>query len=97
MAWKEICAISLISIILMLALPNANASSDALSDLNSSISSFDDSRMDTQDLAFYLVTHGFDVTPKDGYVEANLGGKIYKLTPNGKAPGLASIMALIAP
>ena len=85
--------ISLLSIVLMLALPNVNASSDALSDLKSSISAFDDPRMDTQDLAFYLVTHGFDVTPKCGYVEANLGGKIYKLTPNGQAPGLASIAA----
>ena len=53
--------------------------------------------MDTQDLAFYLATHGFDVTPKGGYVEANLVGRVYKLTPNGLAPGLASITALIAP
>ena len=93
MAWKEICAISLLTIVLMLALPTVNASSDALSDLKASISAFDDPRMDTQDLAFYLATHGFDVTLKDGYVEANLGGRIYKLTPNGLAPGLCSIAA----
>jgi hypothetical protein len=89
MAWKEIGAI--LSIVLMLALPNVNASSDALSDLKSLISGFDDPQMDTQDLAFYLVTHGFDAIPKGGYVEANLGGKIYKLTPNGSAPGLCNI------
>jgi len=77
----------------MLSLPTVNASSDALSDLKASLSAFDDPRMDTQDLAFYLVTHGFDVTPKDGYVEANLGGKIYKLTPNSQAPGLCNVAA----
>ena len=93
MAWKEICAISLLLIVIMLALPTVNASSDDLSDLKSSISAFDDPHMDTQDLAFYLVTHGFDVTPKDGYVEANLAGKIYKLTPNGSAPGICNIAA----
>ena len=43
--------------------------------------------MDTQDLAFYLATHGFDVTPKNGYVEANLGGRIYKLTPQWPGTG----------
>ena len=93
MAWKEICAISLLLIVIMLALPTVNASSDDLLDLKSSISAFDDPHMDTQDLAFYLVTHGFDVTPKNGYVEANLAGKIYKLTPNGSAPGICNIAA----
>ena len=93
MAWKEICAISLLSIVLMLALPTVNASSEALSDLKSSISAFDDPRMDTQDLAFYLVTHGFDASPRGDYVEVHHGGQVYKLTPNGQAPGLASIAA----
>jgi hypothetical protein len=31
--------------------------------------------------------------PKIGFVEVDLGGKICKLTPNGSAPGLASIAA----
>ena len=93
MAWKEICALSLISITIMLALPTVNASSDSLSDLKSSISGFDDPRMGTEDLAFFLVSHGFDATPKDGFVEVDLGGHIYKLTPNGSAPGLASVTA----
>jgi hypothetical protein len=57
----------------------------------STVSSFDDPRMDAQDLAFYLATHGIDATPQGGYVVADLGGDIYKLTPNGAAPGLASI------
>ncbi len=93
MAWKEIGAISLLSLVIMLALPTANATSVPLSDLKSTISSFDDPRMDAEDLAFYLVTHGIDATPKGGYVEVDLGDDIYKLTPNGSAPGLCSIAA----
>ena len=93
MAWKEIGAISLLSLVIMLALPTANATSVPLSDLKSTISSFDGPRMDAEDLAFYLVTHGIDATPKGGYVEVDLGDDIYKLTPNGSAPGLCSIAA----
>jgi len=47
--------------------------------------------MGAEDLAFYLATHGIDATPKSDHVEVDLGGNIYKLTPNGSAPGLASI------
>ncbi|MEI6102915.1 MAG: hypothetical protein WCP70_03120 [Methanothrix sp.] len=91
MAWKQISAICLISIVIMLALPTVGASNASLSDLKSTISSFDDPRMDAEDLAFYLVTHDFDAKPKGGYVEVGLEGRICKLTPNGSAPGLCSI------
>jgi len=91
MAWKQISAICLISIVIMLALPTASASKASLSDLKSIISSFDDPRMNAEDLAFYLATHDFDAKPKGGYVEVCLGGSICKLTPNGPAPGLCSI------
>ena len=93
MAWKEIGAISLLSLVIMLALPTASASNESLSDLTYSISSFDDPHMDVEDLAFYLVTHSIDATPKGSYVEVDLGSDIYKLTPNGSAPGLCSIAA----
>ena len=91
MAWKQISALCLISIVIMLALPTVGASNASLSDLKSTISSFDDPRMDANDLAFYLVTHDFDAKPKGGYVEVGLEGRICKLTPNGSAPGLCSI------
>ena len=91
MAWKQISAICFISIVIMLALPTVGASNASLSDLKSTISSFDDPRMDAEDLAFYLVTHDFDAKPKGGYVEVGLEGRICKLTPNGSAPGLCSI------
>ena len=41
MAWKEISAICLISIVIMMALPTVSASKASLSDLKSTISSFD--------------------------------------------------------
>ena len=91
MTWKEISAIGIISIVIMLALPTVNASDNSLSGLKISISGFDDPRMNSDDLAFYLATHDFDATPKDGYVEVDLAGNVYKLTPNGSAPGLCSI------
>lgn len=87
MALKEICAISLLGIVLMLSLPTVNASSDALSDLKASLSAFDDPRMDTQDLAFYLATHGFDASPRGSYVEVHLVGQVYKLTPQRPGTG----------
>ena len=91
MVWKEISAICLISVVIMLALPTVSATKDTISELKSTISSFDDPRMNAEDLAFYLVTHEFDAKPKDGYVEVGLEGKICKLTPNGSAPGLCTL------
>ncbi|MDD2755757.1 MAG: hypothetical protein PHS80_09550 [Methanothrix sp.] len=93
MVWKEISAICLVSVVIMLALPTVGATKDTISELKSTISSFDDPRMNAEDLAFYLVTHEFDAKPKDGYVEVGLEGRICKLTPNGSAPGLCSIAA----
>jgi hypothetical protein len=93
MAWKEIPAICVLSMVVMLALPAVSASDDSLSDLKSCISGFDDPRMDAKDLAFYLASHGFDASPKGGYIEVDLGAQICKFAPNGSAPGLASIEA----
>ncbi len=93
MARKEICALSLLALIIVLALPTVSASSDHLSDLKSLISAFDDPRMDADDLAFYLATHGFNATPMGSYIEVDLGGRVYKLTPNGSAPELCDVAA----
>lgn len=96
MACKDISGIGLASIaamVIMTALPAAAALDASLSDLQNLISSFDDSHMDAQDLAYYLATHGFDARPVGGYVEVNLGGSICKLTPNGIEPGLANFEA----
>jgi hypothetical protein len=88
MTWKEIGAVCLLSIVVLLAPPVSGAS---LSDLKSTISSFDDPHMDADDLAFYLMTHDFDARPMGGYVQVEVSERICKLTPNGPAPGLCTI------
>jgi hypothetical protein len=92
MAWKEFCVTALILAGMMLVMPTS-ASSSSLSDLKTQVSSFDDSRMNVQDLAFYLASHGFDATPNGDCVEVDLGRHIYRLMPNGSAPGLANMEA----
>lgn len=47
------------------------------------ISQINDSRMTPNDLAFFLATHNYDATPKDGYVQVNIDGTIYKIVLNG--------------
>jgi hypothetical protein len=77
--------------ILLGLLHTASALGNDMSELKQLVSSYDDPKMTAQDLAFYLVTHNYDATPKDGYVELQLDGENYKLVPNGEAPGLCDI------
>ena len=77
-------------------LQTASASGDDISELRDRIFSFDDPRITVQDLAFFLLTHNFDVKPMGDYVELNLNGTIYKLIPNGDKPGLCDISPAIA-
>jgi hypothetical protein len=51
----------------------------------------EDVRINAQDLAFLLATHGFDAVPKGGYVIVKLDKATYKMTPNGVKPGLADM------
>jgi hypothetical protein len=78
--------------ILMAVMNTASAAGEDISDLKKLISGYEDTRMDTQDLAFFLATHNYNAVPRDGYVELNLNGKIYKLIPNSEKPGLCDIM-----
>jgi len=77
--------------ILMAFMNTASAIGEDISDLKKLISGNEDTRMDSQDLAFFLATHNYDAMPKDGYVELNLNGIICKLIPNGEKPGLCDI------
>jgi len=74
--------------VILVSLNTATALSGDISDLKKLISSNEDTRISIQDLAFFLATHGYNVVPKDGYVELNLNGEILKLVPNGAEPGL---------
>lgn len=90
MATKYLMAIMAVCIIAV-GLNTASASSEDISDLKKLISVNEDSRMNSQDLAFFLVTHNYSAVPKDGYVNIDVDGKIYKLVPNGDKPGLCDI------
>ena len=78
--------------ILMAVMNTASAMGEDISDLKKLISGNEDTRMDTQDLAFFLATHNYNAVPRDGYVELNLNGTIYKLIPNSEKPGLCDII-----
>jgi hypothetical protein len=78
--------------IIMVSLNTASALNGDISDLESLIANNEDTRIDSQDLAFFLATHNYNAIPRDGYVELNLNGRIFKLIPNGDKPGLCDIM-----
>ena len=67
--------------IMMLSLNTATAESDDASSPKKPISATDDPKMNGQDLAFFLATHNYDVTPEEGYIELRLDGQVYKLIP----------------
>ncbi|MEM0498056.1 MAG: hypothetical protein QW781_00975 [Methanothrix sp.] len=55
------------------------------------LSYYDDPLMTSLDLAFLLVTHGYNATPGNGCVVVVAGNSTYTLVPNGERPGLADI------
>lgn len=70
----------------------ASAESDDLNSLMTLIASFEDSPISSPDLAFFLATHNYDAVPREDHVDLFLGGMIYRLVPNGNAPGLCDIV-----
>ena len=70
----------------MLSLNAASASSDDISNLKNLISSSNDHKMNSQDLAFFLATHNYDASPKGCFVEVRLDGHEYKVIPDGDNP-----------
>ena len=76
---------------IVVGLNTASASGQDISDLKRLISVNEDTRMNSQDLAFFLATHNYSAVPKDGYVKVDLDGEICKLVPNGDKPGLCDI------
>ena len=59
-------------------------------ELTEVISQYHDTHMTVEDLAFFLATHNYDATPKDGYVQVTLNSTIYRAVPNSTT-GLAEI------
>jgi hypothetical protein len=92
MIYSKIRVIGTIWIIINIGLLHtASASGNDISELRGLVFSFEDPKMTVQDLAFYLVTHNYDASPSDGYVELQLDKESYRLVPNGNAPGLCDI------
>lgn len=90
----KIVAIRLIAILLLGMIASmalvCSASTDYqglldLSDAN------EDVRINAQDLAFLLVTHNFDATPRGDHVDVKINGLIYRMIPNADKAGLADI------
>lgn len=82
-----------IILILMLTglLLSACACAKDISELHELVISFEDPKMTSEDLAFYLLTHNYNAKPMEGYVELQASGITYKLIPNGDKPGLCDI------
>ena len=92
MRWTTKYLLAIMAACIIMAFMNtASAIGEDISDLKNLISSNEDTRMNSQDLAFFLATHNYNAVPRDGYVELNLNGIIYKLIPNSEKPGLCDI------
>jgi len=78
--------------ILIASMSCSSAASDDYAALMKLITDSEDVRINAQDLAFLLATHGFDAEPKEGYVIVKLDDVVYKMMPNGVEPGLADIL-----
>lgn len=75
----------------ILSTVTVSAESDDLYSLRNLITFFEDSLINSTDLAFFLATHNYDAVPRGDHVDLKLNGKVYKLVPNGDAPGLCNI------
>lgn len=92
---REVGDIQLIAALLfgmvVSAVPVCSASTD-YQDLLDLSNANEDMRINAQDLAFLLVTHNFDATPRGDHVEVRINGSIYLVTPNAGKAGLADIV-----
>ena len=87
---------SLIVALVFVAFPPASYASEAAANtaLCELVAQNEDAQMTADDLAFFLVTHNYDATPKGGLVQVKMDGAICNLVPNGAAPGLADLEIL---
>jgi hypothetical protein len=95
MMMRQIVPSLLASLVFIAFAPASYASGVAEStELSKLISQSEDTHITTNDLAFFLATHNYDSTPKDGYVQVKTDGIIYKVVPNGAHPGLADLSTI---
>ena len=86
MGWEKylmaIIAIALVTTSIGLASPVAD-----ISDVKNLISYIEKPAMSSQEMAAFLMAHGFNAIAKNGYTELVLTGKIYKIAPRTDQPG----------
>ena len=83
----------LIAVITCIVFVSANPAFGAVAEnqnLKEAISQCQDTHMTVEDLAFFLATHNYNATPKDGYVQVMVDGTVYRAVPNSTT-GLAEI------
>jgi hypothetical protein len=92
MMMRQIVPSLLAALVCFAFVPASYASGAAEStELSKLLSQSEEIYMTPNDLAFFLATHNYDATPKDGYVQVKVDGTIYKVVPNGAYPGLADL------
>jgi hypothetical protein len=90
MRWlKAIMTVCIIAISLNSGM--AFGENENITSLKNLLTSFDDPGINSQDLAFFLVTHNYDATPVGSQVEVKLNTEVYLLIPNGDRAGLCDI------
>jgi hypothetical protein len=78
--------------LLMVALLLHSSHAEEENDLWLLISSYEDIGISLNDLATFLIAHGYNATPARSYVTVSLsGGNTVYLTPNGASPRLADL------
>ena len=92
MMTRQIVPYLLAALVCVAFAPTSFASGVADSkELTKLISQNCDTRMTPNDLAFFLATHNYDATPKDGYVQVKIDGAIYRVVLNGANSGIVSL------
>ena len=95
MMMRQIVPSLLAALICVAFAPASYASGVAEStELSKLISQNEDIYITPNDLAFFLATHNYDATPKDGYVQVKIDGTIYEVVPNGANPGMADLSTI---
>ena len=91
MMMRQIVPYLLVALVCAAFAPTSFASGVADSkEMTKLISQNCDARMTPNDLAFFLATHNYDATPKDGYVQVKIDGTFYKVVINSADSGIVS-------
>lgn len=69
-----------------------SCNAEVATDLWFLVSSYEDPKINSYDLAMFITAHGYQATPREDYVAMTISGKEFYLAPNDASPGLADIL-----